>query len=146
MHFIGKQSLHGNPSTSYAALFFDANATFPSGYCDAVEQQMSNKTKHDPVCQASFLLGPTDAVVLMMCTPPPVKHFAFDMYVSARFQNVSETAFYYPQVIIMNLVRFKHLERGAYCSTKNEKRYISRNEERYIRRQLTLPELGGGGQ
>lgn len=33
----------------------------------------------------SYLLGPADAIVLHLCTPPPSKHFSLDGYISSRF-------------------------------------------------------------
>ena len=75
----------GNPSSNYFMPFFNTSNTFPSGYCECVDDSegcpWNTTSSHtfDPACAGGYVIGPGDALVLLICTPPPSRYFSFDL-------------------------------------------------------------------
>ena len=53
------------------ALMLDANRNIPGNWTEVVSQ--------------AYLLGPADAVVVHLCTPPPAAYFSLDAYIGSRY-------------------------------------------------------------
>jgi hypothetical protein len=85
---IGEQSGGGtNLYGVYGAAVFNSSDILPESVCTSVDSQTTNAS----VCgnqtapwTLNFMLGPSDAIVYVGCTPPPVKYFGYDAYINYR--------------------------------------------------------------
>jgi len=78
----GNLSFHlgGNPAGKYGVVRFDTSLL------PAAMQKANKATAAFPLpLEASFLMGPRDAVFWYGCTPPPVRYFSIRSYLAYRF-------------------------------------------------------------
>ena len=85
-----------NPNGSYMSIYLltdEGSAFLPKGACDfpACTNGTGTFECHDRCVQTAqgrvsmqYLLGPADALVVTLCTPPEMKYFSYDTYIGTR--------------------------------------------------------------
>ena len=73
-----------NTAGSYQTFIFNGTEIFPDGICDIPGNEGGPRCDPDTGSTISFLLGPTDAISFVGCTPPPMKYFSYDVIIDAR--------------------------------------------------------------
>ena len=90
-----------NPYGDYFTYEFPTDL-LPPDACDLLVPPQTNPTGSTTICRRdwwsdpgnysnfvtlSYLLGPADAIVVHLCTPPPTAYFSMDAYISSRFDD-----------------------------------------------------------
>ena len=71
-----------NPFGVYGTLLFKNTSILPAGICNIPSQNGDNRCSGG--ITDSFLLGPSDVIAFVSCSPPPVKYFGHDMIIGTR--------------------------------------------------------------
>jgi hypothetical protein len=95
-----------NPEGDYYVTVFPPEI-LPSDACDLNAPVQINPSPRDKtkICRRnpanwtetvsqSYLMGPADAMVFHLCTPPPSRYFSLDSYLSLRYEAGSAAPFY----------------------------------------------------
>eukprot|EP01038_Epipyxis_sp_PR26KG_P006554 gene6554-9003_t len=90
-----------NTFGSYGAFLFKGTEIFPDGACDIPAAAGTARCSDSSI---TFFLGPSDVIALLACSPPPMKYFSYDVYITTRItqeypfypgQNFGDTISYY---------------------------------------------------
>lgn len=113
MHMIvdeadGEESGGGtNTFGCYGTTLFNGPSIFPDGVCDIPTSEGDDRCGEDGTgATVSFMLGETDVLAMLMCTPPPVKYYSYDVDIATR---LTETYPYYPGVNFGDPINYRNV-------------------------------------